>query len=381
MYFEWNLILSIITFGASIGVFIPNYINYSESRGRMERNITLTHLFILFSQVLFLIVIIYPFNNIFLFQLIPFVHTVAILYTFYVYFGLVDIAGEIIPHREKIGIVVYCFLGLIISNVLNYFFLEIVTIENRIFFGVNLINVSVMIIYLLLPMTYVVYIANKKLIKHFTDESRKALSIYFYTLIAFEISCIFTLLVLPLRTISYFIFLGIEIVNIVLFLKNPKILIYFGSILGTKSIYIVRNNGMTIYTKDFTPSTVIDKTDKNRINLLIGGFVYAISHGIREIIKKEYQTNLQSMNFGIIKMVFGYGEQVFGVLFTTSANDYLQRRLTQFIKKFEVENKDILDKWMGDITYMSRKPIKGSKDETFVNNVERLLRDFFLPKR
>ncbi|NHI94530.1 MAG: hypothetical protein EAX96_18710 [Candidatus Lokiarchaeota archaeon] len=381
MYFEWNLILSIITFIASIGVFIPNYINYSESQGRMERNIMLTHISLIISQFFFLIITIFPFNDIYLYRLIPFIHSIAILYTFYVYFGLVEVAGEMIPYREKVAIIVYSFIGLMISNIFNYFFLDVVVIENKLFFGINVINILVMTIYLSFPLLHIVFNAQKKIFRHFTKESEKFLKIYFFTLFAYVITCLITLLVLPLRMISYFVFLGVILLNLALFIKNPKILIYFGSVLGTKSIYIIRNNGMTIYNKDFTTSTVIDKTDKTRINLLIGGFVYAISHGIREIIKREYETNLKSMNFGVIKLVFGYGEKVFGVLFTTSMNEYLQKRLTQFIEKFEDDNGEMLESWIGDITYMSKKPIKGSRDEKFVQQTEKLLKDFFFPTR
>lgn len=381
MYFEWNLILSIITFCASMVIFIFNYTNYIDSQGRMERNIMLTHIFLLLSQGFFFLVLLFPIPDLFLFQLIPFIHTVALLYSFYVLFSLVDITGETIPYKHKFAIIIYTFVGLFVSCVLNYFYLDVVTIEGRQFFGVNLINISITIIYLIFPLLYTLTTANKKLMKHFTQESKKALVTYFHTLVTFVVVCLITFLVLPLRSIFYIIFLSIELLNIILYIKNPKILVYLGSVLGMKSIYIVRNNGMTIYTKDFTPSSVIDKTDRNRINLLIGGFVYAISHGIKEIIKHEYQTNLKSMNFGIIKLIFGYGEKVFGVLFTTSTNDYLQKRLTQFIKRFEEENAEKLDTWIGDITYMSKKPAKGSKDEEFVNSVEKMLKDFFLPTR
>jgi len=250
-------------------------------------------------------------------------------------------------------------------------------IEGRLYYGVSPFNILFIVIYLAPPLVHIMYTSSKTLFQHFSKESRKELGAYFYTLVGFIILCAYMILDLNFRVFNYYIFLGITAVNLILFYKKPKILVHFGSSVGVRSIFIVRNNGMTIYTKDFAKATVINKEDKSRINLLIGGFVYAISHGIREIIRKEYEANLKSMNFGSIKMIFGYGKKVFGVLFTHSVNDYLQRKLTEFIDEFEKVNAETLDSNMGDVTYMTRKPKKGSKSEAFVNRTEELLKEFF----
>ena len=377
MYFEYNIILTFITFGASIVIFVLNFLNYIDSKSRIERNVLLTHVFLLISHAFFIFTLLFPTENQFLFQLIPLIHTLAIIYTFHVFYTLVGMSGNSRSLKEKMTIMIYVTIGLLASNLYNYFYLNIKFIEGRTYYGVNPFNILFASIYLAPPLIHIIHTSSKSLFQHFSKESKMELGMYFYVLVGFVVTCAFMMLELEFRMFSYYFFIAIMVLNLVLFYKKPKILIHFGSALGVKSIYIVRNNGMTIYTKDFSHATVINKEDKSRINLLIGGFVYAISHGIREIIRKEYEANLKSMDFGPIKMIFGYGEKVFGVLFTHSVNDYLQRKLTEFVHTFEEKNEEILDSLMGDVTYMSKKPKKGSKSEEFVNKTEDLLREFF----
>ncbi|MHA1797808.1 MAG: hypothetical protein ACTSVY_05100 [Candidatus Helarchaeota archaeon] len=358
-------------------VFILNYRNFAESKSRIERNVSLTQLFMIFSFILFIYTLLFPNGNLFFFQLIPFINVLVIIYGFYVYYGLIDMSGNPRSFHEKVFIMGYCFVGLIISSILNYSYINIVAIENRIYYGLNIINIVILPCYLAFPLIFIAITSTKEFLATLTKESKKLITVYFYTTVAYIASSISMMLILELRIIFYIINLAVGLYSISLFIKKPKILIKLGSALGIRSIYIVRNNGTTIYNKDFIHSQIIDKTDKNRINLLIGGFVYAISHGIREIIRREYETNLKSMNFGLIKLIFGYGEKTFGVLFTTAVNDYLEKQLTSFIHKFEEENKETLDTWIGDITYMSKRPKKGSKNEEFVKKTEALIKEFF----
>ena len=115
--------------------------------------------------------------------------------------------------------------------------------------------------------------------------------------------------------------------------------------------------------------------NKKMIKYLIGGFIYAITHGIKEIIKEEYETQLRAMDFGSLKMMFYYGEKCFGVLFCRETNNILHQKLKNFVLAFETTFPDRLE-GPAQPTWLSESGEEAG-DPVFLEKVKVLLKEHF----
>ncbi|HUX98940.1 MAG TPA: hypothetical protein VMV49_05265 [Candidatus Deferrimicrobium sp.] len=110
------------------------------------------------------------------------------------------------------------------------------------------------------------------------------------------------------------------------------------------------------------------------IKYLIGGFIYAVTHGIKEIVKDEYEIQLKTMDFGRLKMLFYYGKSIFGVLFTQDINDLVYEKLQKFTNEFETDFQKELEKddhgnWLNGTS--------DAKNVAYTQKVEELLKISF----
>ncbi len=376
MYFEITLTLSIISVGLSATNFVLNYKNYAESKARLERNISLSHLFILMSLIFFTISILFPIP--FYYQVIPLVQCALLLYFIKAAYELILMSGDKSLQKQNFFVAGMTFIILGSLTLINYFFFHVVSIEGRLYFGMHGFIFLSATAFMVLPLSLLSRLVVIKILKFIPKQHKKLYILYFSQIILYLLSSATLIFILEVRFIIFPVFITISIISLILFMKFPKLLIRINTMFSLKSLLIVKNNGMTLFHKDFSAFSLYEKIDRHRISLLIGGFVFAISKGIKEIIKKEYETILKTIDFGVINMMFGYGERVFGVIFTHEVNNYLQERLTDFIHEFEKKNEKELNDWMGATTYMSKKPVLGSTDDKLVKEIESLLKKYFL---
>ncbi|MFX0132681.1 MAG: hypothetical protein ACFFDN_03445 [Candidatus Hodarchaeota archaeon] len=149
----------------------------------------------------------------------------------------------------------------------------------------------------------------------------------------------------------------------ILVFKYPTFLEFVGVFFDVKSLYLISKKGETIYGYDFEsmepelPSTLSD--------LILGGFVYAISGGLKHIIK--FTGDIETIKMRNVTILFIHGKEIFAILFSTEYTPILRKKLNDFVNKVETKYETILKNWKGDLTIF-RKP---------KNNLEELVWEIF----
>ncbi|NVM54902.1 MAG: hypothetical protein HWN66_14455 [Candidatus Helarchaeota archaeon] len=287
---------------------------------------------------------------------------------------MAEIIGVGRSKREKIIILTYSFIALIVILVLIFLNIKTELIEGRIFYSLDLWLLMGAFIALLFPFAHISIITVKKLLKLYEEQLRYPLVGFLSALILLLLSNYWVLFLLELRVISYFFLMGALITLLIVNVKYSNFLIQLEIRFAFKKLYIIRNSGQPIYAQVFEASPPGTK-EKRMISYLVGGFIYAITHGIKEVIKQDYETSLRSMDFGRIKMIFCYGEKVFGVLFTREVNDVIYDKLRKFTDQFEITFKEDLER-TGDKAWLTDQA-RDSKEEALIKKADELLKSYF----
>jgi len=262
-------------------------------------------------------------------------------------FTLLEGGGEVRPKLEKLILYIYITVLMVIVATLSLLNIQITPGEPR-YFGVDLWTLFIPMILMTLPQFYTAIISLKYYVKLYEKEIQVTHFIFMGLLTSFITSQFLIIYMTEIRPIAYYIFIGAAIGGIIFLMVRHNYMAQLASTFAYKSLFVIRNNGQTLYSHEF--ERIIDETkDIKTIQYLIGGFIYAISHGLKEIIKEEIldKTDLRAMDFGRLKMLFYYGNGVFGVLFTRESNNVIYDRLKRFINEFELVFKEFLESKTG----------------------------------
>jgi len=336
MIFETSVVLCGISIVLNAILLLFNYQNFLKHKAFLERISVLLLCLLLTGLIFLLINFFYP--ELIIFQILYAIETIAFALTVYGFFEFVGFSGESRPQKEKILIAMYLSIFYTIITILfslNFNFVK--TIEGHLYFGLDFespLLLIVVIIAFCLPIIHLGAISVKKFLKVYEESLRYPL-IGFLAAFAFLISSMFLVIdFIEIRITIYYFLISALILGLILNRKYPSLLVDLAHKFAFKTLFIIHNNGQTIFSHQFAPLSPETK-EKNEIGYLVGGFIYALTHGIKEIVKTEYETNLRIMDFGKLKMLFYYGNQIFGVLFSREANSVIYNRLQKFIDKFE----------------------------------------------
>ena len=121
-----------------------------------------------------------------------------------------------------------------------------------------------------------------------------------------------------------------------------------------KSIYLIKDSGQTLVSLDFQKNQSSDFDAQKE--LLLGGFLYAISSGLE--LSTELKGKLNSLEIGDTTLIIKYGKYVFGVLFVTENTEGIQENFNDFMEVFEKKYEDVFLNWTGEITHFKKEKIK-----------------------
>jgi hypothetical protein len=152
--------------------------------------------------------------------------------------------------------------------------------------------------------------------------------------------------------VSYLIvinLLGLAILAIVglgLILYNPNFLDNVSTYFCVRGVYLIeKKGGYVLYGYNF--QNRLRQEIRSQDEMLLGGFIQAISTGL------SFTLNID----GVIQVIqasgeyiyFAHGDYVFGVVFSTDANERIGNKLMSFVEKFEMEYESYLRDWTGKL--------------------------------
>ncbi|NHI94214.1 MAG: hypothetical protein EAX96_17110 [Candidatus Lokiarchaeota archaeon] len=145
------------------------------------------------------------------------------------------------------------------------------------------------------------------------------------------------------------IFLAIILIGFIFFLiKYPDFLESIGSYFSIKSIFIISNSGQLLYEHNFESCMSYDALSSE--NSLIGGFIFAISEGMKELLRLEGGEEIHSFSSKNRSVLIRHGRYSFGVLIVTEDSKLFHEKLISFITEFEKSKSSVLANWTGEIT-------------------------------
>ncbi|NHI93088.1 MAG: hypothetical protein EAX96_11345 [Candidatus Lokiarchaeota archaeon] len=206
----------------------------------------------------------------------------------------------------------------------------------------------------------------QKSIKNKTIKNKfNYLCVVFFVLPIINVGYLGIYLVIPdynIFNFTYFtIILIIMTTSSIFFFKNPGILESITTYFCAKSLYVIESSGQMIYSYNFRDVNEEYFTSKE---LLIGGFIHAITSGIELTI--ESSDKVRFIELGELNLIITHGKYVFGVLFSTENVISLQRKLDTFIERFEKKFASFLHDWDGEVTCFSTSEIHSILDDIFI---------------
>lgn len=369
MFFEQSMVLIIICLVLNVVLTGIMYSIYRRHKADIEKLSTMLLICLTCGLIVFFVNILVP--NITVYQIILVIIPFSLFFVVNVFFNLLERSGEIRPKRERILMYLYVIINLAVLLTLSLLNTKQVSIEGRIYFGVEEWTVIIPVVLLMIPEIYMAVISEKFFFKLYEKAIRVTFNLFLTIAFFYIITSYAIFFSLGLRTLAFYFLIASEIAGIIFLVKKHNFLAQIHSTFAYKSLYVIRNNGQTIYSHEF--ERIIDgMKDTKTIQYLIGGFIYAITHGIKEIIKEEYETYLRVMDFGKLKMLFYYGEAVFGVLFSKESNKVIYNRLEQFINQFEREFVQLSED-KSALSLLDGKELP----ETIYKKIEELLQVYF----
>ena len=258
-------------------------------------------------------------------------------------------------------------IGLTVTNALAYY----MTIPN--YFGFYLYQFNFILYWITffsyIPVCFFVFYGNRKIINNMKSKT-----------IAFQLNIftIISLLLIAERTYSLGmpgflysslfihldfnnlldnILISIILISFIIFLvKCPDFLEKVGCYFSIKTVFIIRNSGQLLFEYDFETGELNDAmTSKNS---LIGGFIYAISEGMKELLNLAEKEEINTFKTRNRSLLIKQEKYIIGVLITVEDSILFHKKLMKFIKEFESLYEDCLINWNGDISKFKTKEIK-----------------------
>jgi hypothetical protein len=345
---------------------------YKKNKANIEKLALTLQIVYLSCIFLYFLTLLFPLLPIYQALLVP--TTSGFFLTVYAFFVLLSGSGEIRPKRERNLLLLLVGIINVILLVLSFLNIKTDYIEEHLYFGLAYPVLIGPAIFILIPIIYMVTISFKKLLKLYEQRFQLALTIFIITLFIYVMSQYFTFFLMEARILSVCLLVASCIIGVYFFKKDPNFLVRIGTSFAFKSIFLIKNNGQTIYSHEFQPM-LSQTTDKKTINYLIGGFIYALSHGIKEIVKHDYGSSLRSMDFGTFKMLFYYTDQLFGVLFATTSNNIMHNKLKNFVDAFQQTFPDFVS--AQDYTMLLEEQPGDEKNKEAVEKIKALLKLHF----
>ncbi len=159
--------------------------------------------------------------------------------------------------------------------------------------------------------------------------------------------------------IEFSLIAGIAVIGFIMIVKYPNFVEEISAYFATKSIYLLWNNGGIILFKQIFAKPESPTPDR----LLMGGFFYAISSGLKETFKVK--GGIKSVKVGNTILLFEYGKHIFGISFVSEEILLVHQKLQQLIKKFESRYQADLQDWSGDMTIFDSNEIAGWMTQIF----------------
>jgi hypothetical protein len=372
MLYELLITLAAISLILSLLITISIFQIYKKNKAHVEKLALAIEIAYFACIFLYFLTLLLP--VLLIYQTLLVLATFGFFLTIYAFFVLLSGSGEIRPKRERNLLLVFVGGINVVLIVLSFLNIEPEDIEGHLVFGLAyppLIGPAVLI---LIPIIYVTTLAFKKFLKVYEQRFRTALIIFFVSLFLYVMSQYLTFFLMETRIFSAFLLVATCIFGVYIFKKDPNFLVRIGTSFAFKTIFLIKNNGQTIYSHEFAPMLSQTK-DQKTINYLIGGFIYALSHGIKEIVKHDYGTALRSMDFGTFKMLFYYTEHLFGVLFATTHNNIIYNKLKNFVDAFEQTFPDLVSDQ--NFTVVLEEQPSDEKNKEVLEKIRALLKSHF----
>jgi len=234
------------------------------------------------------------------------------------------------------------------------------------FFGYYVYQVNPLIgmimILLYFPLNLWIIIENRKIVKEINDPNTKfkinILTFLVFFMVGERMSSLMAYGLLIEYAYIHFdiillihslVILGEILLFIIILFKYNDFVEKIGMHFAIKSMFIIKNSGQLLFEHDFEEN--VSKDAHSSENLLVGGFIYAITEGFKEMLKIK---DLSSFTTGERSVVIKHGKHVFGVLIASESSYLLQNKLGEFLVNYEDKYKDILENWTGEITILKK---------------------------
>jgi hypothetical protein len=369
MFLELNLALCATCIILNVIQLLFNLQNFLKHRAYLEKFSILLQGVLISGLAVILLNLIIP--NIHILQIIFIMETVAFGVALYGIFRMLELSGERRSRGEKVAVALYGTVGFIVTFILYSINVQVQVIEGHIYFSLDFWMVIIGTIILAAPVLYLGVLFTQRFLKIYEEQLRKPMIFFLFTL-GFYLSSIFYIIVF-VEVYGYIALIGSLIAGIALILKYPNLLSQLGSTFAFKRLYIVRNNGQTLFSHEFGPGDTEFK-NKQLMQYLVGGFIYAITHGIKEFVE-EPDSQLRTMDFGKMKMVFHYGDRVLGVLFSKEANSIIHKKLKDCIEEFELVFQQFLEE--STAVNLLDGDMLNAQDKETLTKMQRLLEKHF----
>jgi len=262
-------------------------------------------------------------------------------------------SGNKLKHGQLIrNVFIILLIGFSGVNILTYF--ETSPIELGFFEFIT----SPILFYILLicyiPFFFYIYVKMSRLFNNVTNKrilfQVRVVVIFFGIFMVERFLDMGGGLVFPvsfLRVVVEFTFISILFSICVAFiLRDPDFYDNLSSYFCVKSIYLLRKSGQMLFGYNF-------QEEESEINftsdqLLIGGFIYAISNGLKMSLKLEGEVD--EIDIGETTLIIEHGEKTFAILFVSEHTEKLHQKIQTFIKTFEKQFDEELTNWTGDIS-------------------------------
>ncbi len=229
----------------------------------------------------------------------------------------------------------------IVASSINIFFSYSTKPDELGFYMIQVnINLSFVITVLYIPVLFIAYFQTKSIQKRIKDKSFRnqvlIFGILFVMVPVINFIYIASYWILPnftLLTIVYFVFmLGILIIGVMFFFNYPEFLDSFATYFSVKSVFVIKDGGQMLYGHDFLD---VEKDYFSSKELLMGGFVHAISSGLEVSLNSEEK--VKTIDLGKIKLIIKHGKYVFAVLSSSEVTESLNNKLEDFLDRFETK--------------------------------------------
>lgn len=158
-----------------------------------------------------------------------------------------------------------------------------------------------------------------------------------YTIIPYSVQFI----VIDLLTITV-----LGTITLLMIFKNPEFLEALSTYYSVRSIYLIsKKGGQVIFRHNFQ---IPDEETVLPDQLLLGGFIYAITSGLEATLQMEGK--MEAIRVGDIFIIFKHGKNILGIVFATYETSILHLKLHMLMQRFESYYSSILNNWVGDLT-------------------------------